>query len=202
MPPLNIKNSPVNLILACDKNFGIGKNNDLPWAGKLKNEMKYFAATTKNVPPMYVNKAQNAVIMGRKTWESLPVKFRPLKGRLNVVLSNSLTLSDAEKNSEKFSQNNFQITNDLQTILQELKQDEKIFKIWIIGGASLYNTCMKQDLCDEIYLTNVMEDFDCDVKICNPSDSGFERDPDHRAVGNDILEEDGLKYRYEVWNKL
>jgi dihydrofolate reductase len=73
----------VNLIVAaCGKSFGIGCNGELPW--RLRSEMKYFAETTSKTKDP--NK-RNAVIMGRKTWESIPSKFRPLKSRLNIVLS-------------------------------------------------------------------------------------------------------------------
>ena len=70
------------IVAACGKSLGIGLNGELPW--RLKSEMKYFAETTtktKDIDKM------NAVIMGRKTWESIPLKFRPLKNRFNVILS-------------------------------------------------------------------------------------------------------------------
>ena len=73
----------INLIVAaCGKSMGIGLNGELPW--RLKSEMKYFAETTTKTKD---SDKINAVIMGRKTWESIPAKFRPLKNRLNVILS-------------------------------------------------------------------------------------------------------------------
>ena len=83
------------IVAACGKSLGIGLNGELPW--RLKSEMKYFAETTSRT--IDSNKI-NAVIMGRKTWESIPLKFRPLKNRLNVVLSrqqNYLLDSEVEK---------------------------------------------------------------------------------------------------------
>ena len=65
----------INIIVAVSENNVIGKNNDLPWY--LPNEFKYFKETTKN----------SVVIMGRKCWESLPEKFRPLPNRLNIVVT-------------------------------------------------------------------------------------------------------------------
>ena len=73
------------LIVAHDSSRGIGKNGSLPW--KLSKEMKYFAAATTAAP----EGKKNAVIMGRTTWESIPAKFRPLKERINVVLSANKT---------------------------------------------------------------------------------------------------------------
>ena len=70
------------IVAACGNSLGIGKNGQLPW--RLKEEMKHFASTTSNTKD--TNKL-NAVIMGRKTWESIPIRFRPLKNRVNVILS-------------------------------------------------------------------------------------------------------------------
>ena len=73
--------SRLTLIVAATKANGIGQNGNLPW--RLPKEMSYFAKVTSHAP----EGKQNRVIMGRKTWESIPAKFRPLRDRLNVVLS-------------------------------------------------------------------------------------------------------------------
>lgn len=78
------------LIVAHDSSRGIGLNGKLPW--RLKQEMKYFAQATSAVPSSSSSSdsggvKQNAVIMGRTTWTGIPAKFRPLKDRINVVLS-------------------------------------------------------------------------------------------------------------------
>lgn len=76
---------PINIIVAMDSRGGIGKNGALPW--HIPEDLKYFQTmTTKTIDPT----KQNAIVMGRKVWESLPAKWRPLKNRLNVVLSNSV----------------------------------------------------------------------------------------------------------------
>jgi dihydrofolate reductase len=71
-----------HLVVAYELSRGIGLNGDMPW--KLPEDMAYFKSLTSSVKT--VGK-QNAVIMGRATWDSIPAKFRPLKGRLNIVLS-------------------------------------------------------------------------------------------------------------------
>ena len=65
----------VSLIVAVAANGVIGKDNDLIW--RLRDDMAFFKATTKG----------HHVIMGRKNWESIPERFRPLPGRPNIVLS-------------------------------------------------------------------------------------------------------------------
>jgi Dihydrofolate reductase len=69
-------------VVAYTRARGIGLNGSMPW--HLPTDMAYFKSLTLGPAGQ---KAANAVIMGRKTWESIPAKFRPLKGRYNVVIS-------------------------------------------------------------------------------------------------------------------
>jgi dihydrofolate reductase len=71
----------LSIIVAATATNGIGINGGLPW--RLPREMAYFARITSQAPAGQTN----AVIMGRKTWESIPSKFRPLSNRLNIILS-------------------------------------------------------------------------------------------------------------------
>ena len=77
----------MELIVACTKSGGIGKNQTLPW--RIKKDMALFKKITLECPEGY----NNVVIMGRKTWESIPEKFRPLKDRVNIILSTFATIS-------------------------------------------------------------------------------------------------------------
>ena len=71
-----------SLVVAACKNNGIGKDGKLPWS--LPGDMAHFKRVTSHTID---DSKQNAVIMGRKTWNSIPEKFRPLPKRLNVILS-------------------------------------------------------------------------------------------------------------------
>jgi hypothetical protein len=73
--------SRLTLIVAATKSNAIGQNGRLPW--RLPKEMAYFAQVTSTAPEGHAN----AVIMGRNTWESIPQRFRPLKNRVNIVIS-------------------------------------------------------------------------------------------------------------------
>ncbi len=87
----------VNWIVAASPENGIGLNGDLPW--RLRKDMAYFQHLTMyfgrekdslfplDMPSGNDHNLENVCIMGRKTWESIPPKFRPFKGRINVVLS-------------------------------------------------------------------------------------------------------------------
>lgn len=79
-----VKMKPFSIIVAATQRGGIGLKGALPWKS-LPTDMKSFKHLTSHVPAGCTG--QNAVIMGRKTWDSIPPKFRPLPGRLNIVLS-------------------------------------------------------------------------------------------------------------------
>lgn len=76
---------PMNIIVAVDTNLGIGKDNQLPW--HLPQEYAHFVRQTTQVRD---KGKRNAVLMGRRCWESIPAKFRPLRDRLNCVLSRTM----------------------------------------------------------------------------------------------------------------
>ncbi|MCJ1478180.1 dihydrofolate reductase [Lambiella insularis] len=79
------------IVAATHQSLGIGRSSTLPWPA-LKSEMAYFARVTKRAPPHHIN----GVIMGRKTWESIPSKFRPLQGRVNVVVTRRKEASESD----------------------------------------------------------------------------------------------------------
>ncbi|KAF3938312.1 hypothetical protein ABW19_dt0208686 [Dactylella cylindrospora] len=98
---------PITLVVATTPppTLAIGKSitNNMPWP-RLPSEMAYFARVTRRVPSPPIlppssksYKYANAVIMGRKTWESLPPKYRPLPGRINIVVSRSSSAEGSGK---------------------------------------------------------------------------------------------------------
>lgn len=133
---------------------GIGREGGLPW--KLSKEMSYFKKLTCYGHDKNKN-MKNAVIMGRKTWESIPKKFRPLSNRLNVVLSNSLTSNDVSSNVI--------LASSLDDALMKIKnQEEDINKVFVIGGEGIFKEALSHDDCEEIFLTQIYGDFNnCDA---------------------------------------
>lgn len=121
---------------------GIGYRGKLPWP-RLKTDMDYFSRMTKG----------GQVLMGRKTWESLPLKNRPLLGRENVVLSRSLVGDDR-----------FKVVKSLDDFLLRARRDDES-QNWVIGGEQLWQEAIKREECQKIYLTEVPGDY--------PSDSIF-----------------------------
>jgi dihydrofolate reductase len=102
----------------------------------------------------------NAVIMGRKTWESIPERFRPLKGRLNVVLSRSYPAGTwdgvvADKGPVKFS--------SINAALASLSKSRDVGRVFVIGGAEIYLAALAEKQTKRILLTRVLMDFECDT---------------------------------------
>jgi dihydrofolate reductase/thymidylate synthase len=71
-----------SVVVAASKDWGIGKDGGIPW--RLPGDMAYFREVTMATTDP---EKHNAVVMGRRTWDSIPAKFRPLKGRTNIVLT-------------------------------------------------------------------------------------------------------------------
>ena len=148
----------MNVIVAyCKKNNGIGKNNKIPWF--LKNDLKNFQQITSKTFKPYT---KNMVVMGRKTWDSIPDKHKPLKNRLNVVLTRN---KDVRLKHEIESYKDTIVKYDFNEILDVAKLNTafNISNIFIIGGESLYKMALESDSISKIYVTEVYEDYECDT---------------------------------------
>lgn len=189
--------------------MGIGKDGSLPWKG-LKKEMAYFARVTKCAPNGH---SRNAVIMGRKTWGSIPKKFRPLPERLNVVLSRSYP-EKPEKAAHECTTEPMKIAS-LEAALDALNARE-VGKVFVIGGAEVYKAALELPNTKRILLTRIMSDFECDTTFpMTLSSSGLsssaqrwekkEKKELDAWAGKDIpsgkQEENGINYVFEMWEK-
>ncbi|XP_070535606.1 dihydrofolate reductase-like [Ptychodera flava] len=176
-------------IAAACNNMGIGKNGDLPW--RLRNEMKFFTRVTSETQEKC---KQNAVIMGRKTWFSIPEKYRPLNNRFNVVLSHTLT--DCPPGADLLS-------STLDEAIKKLSEpplEDKIDKVFITGGTSVYRESMESEHCHRIYLTRIMADFDCDTFFPEFDKNVFKLVSDP-SIPDEIQEEKGIQYKFEVYER-
>jgi dihydrofolate reductase/thymidylate synthase len=136
-------------VVACDSHRGIGQDNTLPWP-RLPGDVKFFRdLTLQTTDP----RKRNAVIMGRKTWQSLPVKHRPLAKRLNIVLSRNQSMTVPE---------GVLLANNLDQALSFMREDDNLEKCFIIGGANLYEQAIIHPDCDLLYLTDIHRQFECD----------------------------------------
>ncbi|KAJ1345777.1 hypothetical protein KIN20_000386 [Parelaphostrongylus tenuis] len=136
----------VGLIVAVDDSMGIGKNGTEPF--NLKKDMKHFVEhTSKTKDPTKIN----AVVMGRKCWESIPEKFRPLKNRLNIVVSRTLP----EHRDE-----NVIISNNFDEIMEDLLYgplSANVERVWNIGGGEIYKLGLQKGFIDWILMTRIQK---------------------------------------------
>ncbi|CAN1255916.1 Bifunctional dihydrofolate reductase-thymidylate synthase [Linum perenne] len=144
------------VVVAATKDWGIGKDGRLPW--KLPSDLKFFKDVTLTTSD---SGKKNAVIMGRKTWESIPIQHRPLPGRLNVVLtrSGSFNIATAE---------NVVICGSMRSALELLGASPyclSIEKVFVIGGGQILRESLNAAKCDAIHLTEIQTSFECDTFI-------------------------------------
>lgn len=162
------------LIVAMDRDHGIGLNNQLPW--HLPSELRQFKqqTTTTNDPQL-----RNAVIMGRHTFESIPVRFRPLPNRYNIVLSrhkpappSALYLDQwVDQYGQLSSSESCPIDQVLWTtsLSHALAYTDGIETHYIIGGAQVYEAALP--LVDTLIITHIDHQYKCDAFFPNiPSD--------------------------------
>ena len=208
---MSVKNISLTLIVAATTKNGIGKDGSLPWP-MLKKEMAYFTRVTKRVPqPTNTGSLQsdalkqtildgtrrNAVIMGRKTWDSIPPKFRPLKERTNIVISSrSRDQLDGVTDEVVVAAD---ITSGLDA-LETTVADGKALpagRAIVIGGSSIYKSALELSQTKHILLTRIHEDYECDtffpetLKDESKSETGWQRSSLQRLkefVGEDVPE--------------
>ena len=143
----------MNIILACDSEYGIGINNDLP-SWNLKEDMIRFKKLT-------IGNGNNVVIMGKNTYISL--KKKALPNRINIVVSETLF---NELNIFRFIvYEGFFIFKNLKEAKEyaDLVTSKNDGKIWIIGGAQLYESCITDYEINSLYITFIDKQFCCDT---------------------------------------
>ncbi|MEO8155375.1 MAG: dihydrofolate reductase [Rhizobacter sp.] len=152
----------LSLIVAVARNGVIGKDNALLW--RLPEDLQFFKRTTLGYP----------VIMGRKTWDSVPARFRPLPGRTNVVVTRN----------PQWQAEGAHAAHSLDDALTQVGDAPKVF---VIGGAQLYAAALP--LASELVLTEIDRDFEGDVTFPAWRRDQFtevSREPHHAGEPNDF----------------
>lgn len=146
-------------IYAIDLKGGLSKDGVIPW--KSKKDLKFFVDKTK----------YNVVIMGKNTYFSLPDNVRPLKNRLNVVLTSKpeefLELKNEVDNVIFTNNDNIHnsILNYREKYLKQYPFLSSEFKIFFIGGKKVYEQFIP--LCQKVWVTQIKKDYACDLFINN-----------------------------------
>lgn len=158
----------INLIYARAANGVIGKDNAMPW--HLPEDLAHFKHLTQGWP----------VIMGRKTWDSLPPRFRPLPGRTNVVITRQPGWHEAGA----------QPAASLASALAQCGESEEV---WIIGGAQIY--ALAEPLAERVEVTEIAQDFDGDAFALPLSNAWRETAREAHVSGN------GLPFSFVTFEK-
>lgn len=158
----------IHMIFARAANGVIGNNNRMPW--HLPEDMAHFKRLTQGWP----------VIMGRKTWDSLPPKFRPLPGRTNIVITRQ---PDWKENGAE----------PAASLADALKICARSEEVWIIGGAQIY--AQAEPLADRIEVTEIAQDFEGDA-FAPPLGSEW-----IEAAREDHVSLNGLKFSFITYDK-
>lgn len=163
----------MNIILAADRNWAIGKDNDL--LINLPGDLKYFKRMTTG----------KTVIMGRKTLESLP-GGKPLPNRRNIILTRS----------DDFQVSGAEVLNSIEDVLHLIKSGNlKSDEAFVIGGADIYKQMMPY--CDKFYITKIEAELPADRYFVDLDDvDGLEI-----TWTGPIEEYKGTKYQYVLYER-
>jgi len=141
------------VVAAAASSRGIGANGNLPW--RLTPDMKHFKKVTSTPPSPGLT---NAVIMGRKTWESIPSKFRPLDGRINVVLTRqgkeSIHTNDGDEEKDENSEICV-VASSLQEVFSKLSAMKNVGNVFVIGGGQVYREAIESGIVNRVIYTEV-----------------------------------------------
>ncbi|KAG9314340.1 dihydrofolate reductase-like domain-containing protein [Chiua virens] len=196
--------SRLTLIVAATTKNGIGLSGTMPW--HIPKDLAYFSRVTTNTTS---TDQMNAVFMGRKTWESIPHKFRPLKKRINVVLSTNDGYNLCSGPSDLA-----RLCSDLQSAVGIIGSQNNVDRLFVIGGSSLYQEALAQHSnrpslqADLILMTRLYNsELECDVFFPDVlSNTEWKRasHEEHSAwVGFEvpvgIQTENGVEFEFQMW---
>ncbi|MEY4701425.1 MAG: hypothetical protein RL326_1612, partial [Pseudomonadota bacterium] len=150
---------PVAAVVAMDEKRVIGLAGALPW--NVPEDLAHFRALTKG----------HIVVMGRKTWESLPEKFRPLPGRANVVVSRDIA-------KLRLPAGVVGATSPEEALRAATSMARDGQRVWIIGGAELYRATLP--FCAEVHLTVIDGSHDGDAWL-PPFEADFRQVSENRG---------------------
>jgi len=186
-----------SIVVAKDILGGIGKDNDIPW--KIPGDMKFFKDLTTSddiakyleeqeieYAPDYVNNIpskdkRNTVIMVRKTWDSIPEKYRPLPDRNNIVLSRTHSPESSE----------IRVTS----IDGALKLSPSDGYTFVIGGEQVYKEAIEHPDCEYLFVT--------EVSLSTDSDKSFAVGEDFSFIGHSRIHKSkkGVEYHFTIYRR-
>lgn len=178
----------ISLIAALTKNRVIGKDNGIPWS--LPNDMKYFKNTTLN----------HVVIMGRKNWESIPEKYRPLPNRTNIIVTRNMSFG--------FVGTEVRINHSIEAAIEDAGRasvcdiryktthDTLKNEIFIIGGGEIYASTIS--MANKLYLTEINAEVEGDIFF---PEVNMDEWVETSRVHNGVDEKHAYEYDFVVYER-
>ena len=158
--PMSTTKPYLTIVVALDDCNGIGRDNQIPW--HIKNDLKFFRYVTSEVKDP---KKQNALIVGRKTYETFP---KPLPNRLSLVISRNPTLANMHYD-------NVVRADDFDDAVKYANNEESVENIFVIGGVTVYEAAMNSNLVKRLFVTRVKGDYQCTAVWSSFDVSKFQR---------------------------
>ncbi|KAJ2136390.1 dihydrofolate reductase [Coemansia sp. RSA 678] len=213
-----LKKPVVLVAAAAATNNGIGVSNGIPW--RLRKELAYFNKVTQTVTPVNNGLASdekllnsiptmNACIMGRRTWESIPLKFRPLNNRYNIVITSNPQLLNGENPELTITQPSIEAalahTEELNA-----STDICIDRVFIVGGSGIYASGLQLNTHVQVLLTKVQyaDAHTCDTFFPPLDERVFEVQPHARLeqvagfnVPQGVQTENNIDYEFFLFEK-
>lgn len=165
-------------VIAVDEEFGIGMNNGkIPW--RIPEDMKHFKDLTTD----------GVVIMGRKTWEAIPSKYRPLPNRDNLILTRQLGYDNGVKNEHGLEDYYTANVSSVENVIKEMTDSADDIPHYVIGGKEVYEAFA--DYITQWYVTFIKGKHGCEVIMNESFVEGFTLDD-----SRDLAPEARLKHYY------
>ncbi len=165
-----------DVIVAADNRGGIGKDGGMPWP-RLRGDLAHFKALTMG----------HAVIMGRKTWDSLPASARPLPGRQNITVTR-------HREGHPTVEGRWLAWSFPGALRDAAKEEAYGRRTFVIGGGEIYRLALAHPDCGNVYLTRVDAEYACDTFL--PTLDGFACAEVMREVVGEAV-----PYRIERWTR-
>jgi dihydrofolate reductase len=173
----------LGIVVAVDSKNGIGKDGDLPW-GRIRGDMKHFLNTTTSGS---TQERQNAIVMGRRTAESMR-ELLPLRDRVNIVLT-----------SKQSRSNGVIYARTMQEAL-EIAAGRNCPRAFAIGGSLVYRESFRMPEFTALHVTEIDGDYDCDTFFPEiPSD--FEKTSQTPYMRSEGKDSKIVRYRFVTYNR-
>ncbi|MGZ3864561.1 MAG: dihydrofolate reductase [Bacteroidia bacterium] len=164
----------LSIIVAVSENKVIGRDNTLIW--HMPADMKFFKEKTTG----------HAIITGRKNYESIPEKFRPLPNRTNIVITRQ----------HNYHAPGAVVVPSIEKALEHASEKHKSDEVFIIGGGEIFKQTL--GICNRVYLTRIHHNFEGDVFFDNLNENEWKliSTEDHKAD-----EKNAYDFTFETWEK-